>query len=212
MADLNKYLEQLQGFDINDVDWDRVGVWPAPVRIVLSLVAAGLIIFAGYYFIVKDKNRQLEVAEKKELDLKQSFEKKAYEAANLDKYRQQMIEMDESFSALVSRLPTDTEVPGLLEDIDDKGVESRLTIKSIALQNEVSTEFYVELPIKINVTGGYHEFGAFVSGVAGMPRIVTLHNFKISKSGGGRKGGGLVNSPLSMEIIAKTYRYKAQER
>jgi len=207
VADLNKYVEQLQNFDFNDVDWDRAGVWPLPIKIFLSLLAAGLIIVAGYYFIIKDKNRELDIAASKELELKASFERKAFEAANLERYRQQMVEMQESLGALVSRLPTDTEVPGLLEDIDDKGVESRLLIKSIDLRPEVSTEFYVELPIDVNVSGGYHEFGAFVSGIAGMPRIVTLHDFKIAKSG---KVDDVSAGDLSMKIQAKTYRYRTQ--
>ncbi|WP_045857377.1 type IV pilus inner membrane component PilO [Teredinibacter purpureus] len=209
MADMNQLIEQLQGFDINDVDWDRVGVWPVAVRVLLCFFAAAAIVVAGYFLVVQEKNHELDIAKNKEVQLKTSFETKAFEAANLDRYRQQMLEMKESFGTLVSRLPTDTEVPGLLEDIDNKGVESRLSIQSIALQNEVSTEFYIELPIKINVSGGYHEFGAFVSGVAGMPRIVTLHNFRISKPSSS-SGAGLTNSTLTMEIIAKTYRYKSQ--
>ncbi|ACR12503.1 type 4a pilus biogenesis protein PilO [Teredinibacter turnerae] len=205
MADLNQLLEQAQNFDINDVDWDRVGVWPVPVRALLCLLAAALIVAAGYFFVVKDKNLQLEAAERQETTLRQSFERKAFEAANLDRYRLQMQEMEESFGALVSRLPSDTEVPGLLEDIDEKGVESRSVIESIELQPEVSTEFHIELPIKIKISGGYHEFGAFVSGVAGMPRIVTLHDFTITKP---REDGP---APLNMDIIARTYRYKSQD-
>ena len=94
-------------------------------------------------------------------------------------------------------------MPGLLEDIDEKGVGSRLVIDSITLQPEKPAEFYVELPIDIKVTGGYHEFGSFVSGIAGMPRIVTLHNFSISR----KKDS---SSALVMEIQAKTYRYRNQ--
>lgn len=210
MADFNKFIEQAQNFDINDVDWERVGVWPVPVRALLCAIAAAAIITAGYFFIVKDKNIQLETARRQEVDLKQSFERKAFEAANLERYKLQMEEMQESFGALVSRLPTDTEVPGLLEDIDDKGVESRSVIESIALQNETSTEFHIELPIEIKISGGYHEFGAFVSGVAGMPRIVTLHDFEIKKAGTG-SSQELTNTPLNMTILAKTYRYKSQE-
>ncbi|WP_188150027.1 type 4a pilus biogenesis protein PilO [Teredinibacter waterburyi] len=209
MADLNKYIEQLQDFDVNNIDWDKVGVWPAPARAFLCIVAAAAIIFGGYMLFVKDKNVSLASAQAKESELKTSFERKAFEAANLERYKNQMVEMKETFGALVSRLPTDTEVPGLLEDIDDKGVDSRLTIKSIALQNEVSTEFHIELPIKIVVSGGYHEFGAFVSGIAGMPRIVTLHDFTISKEAKKNAAG---NSVLSMDILAKTYRYKSQDK
>jgi type IV pilus assembly protein PilO len=111
--------------------------------------------------------------------------------------------MEVSFNALKQQLPKDTEVPGLLEDIDEKGVDSRLEIQSITLLPEVASEFYIELPIEIKVSGGFHEFGAFVSGVAGMPRIVTLHDFSIGKKDKG--------SNLSMTINAKTYRYKEQE-
>jgi type IV pilus assembly protein PilO len=114
-----------------------------------------------------------------------------------------MKEMEESFGALVAQLPSDTEVPGLLEDIDEKGAESGLTINSISLQPEKTAEFYVELPISVKVSGSYHDLGNFVSGIAGMPRIVTLHDYTIAKA----KSGGL----LDMVITAKTYRYKGQE-
>lgn len=204
MADFSKMMEQLQDFDINNIDWDRMGVWPASARIFLALLATIVIVVGAYYFIVKDKNTELERKKSEEKTLRESFEKKAFEAANLDRYRAQMIEMEESFGALVKQLPSSTEVPGLLDDIDEKGVQSRLTIKSITPQAERTTEFYVELPIRIVVDGGYHEFGTFVSGVAGMPRIVTLHDFSIKAAGGG-------NNLLTMDVLAKTYRYKAQE-
>lgn len=203
MADLNKYIEQLQNFDINEVDWDKIGVWPAPVKVALCLVAAIVILVGCHFLIVKDKNLELERAQINEKDLKKSFETKAYEAANLDRYRKQMEEMSGTLEALVSRLPGSIEVPALLDDLDDKGLEARLEIETITPQKEVTTEFYIELPIMIKVQGGYHEFGAFVSGVAGMPRIVTLHDFAISR--------GSTDGSLKMDITAKTYRYKAQE-
>ncbi len=204
MADLKGLMEQLQDFDINDIDWDRIGVWPAPARVFVALMAVAVIVFGAFYFIVRDKNSSLEKKEAEERSLRQSFERKAFEAANLDRYRAQMIEMEESFGALVKQLPSSTEVPGLLDDIDEKGVQSRLTIKSITPQSERATEYYVELPIKIVVDGGYHEFGTFVSGIAGMPRIVTLHDFSI-------RSAGSSNSMLTMDILAKTYRYRAQD-
>ena len=203
MADLNQYIEQLQNFDINDVDWERIGVWPAPIKIILCIVAVIVILVGCHFLIVKDKNQQLEVEKGQEAQLRRSFETKAYEAANLDRYRKQMQEMSGTLEALVSRLPSTIELPGLIEDIDDKINEARLDMDSITPQQEVPTEFHIERPIKINVTGGYHEFGAFVSGIAGMPRIVTLHNFSIKR----KTEGNL----LEMEIMAKTYRYKAQE-
>ena len=205
MADMQEYLEQLKNFNLAEVDWNRVGVWPLPGRILLFVIAIALIVAGCYFLVVKDKNAALEGAERKEKDLKAQFEKKAFEAANLEKYRNQMVEMEESFGALVKQLPSDTEVPGLLEDVNAKGLESRLTIQAIDLKAERQSEFYVELPIEIRVSGGYHEFGAFVSGVAGMPRIVTLHDFSITKA----SNAGTSN--LNMTIQAKTYRYKDQE-
>lgn len=203
MADMSEYTEQLKNFNLSEVNWERVGVWPAPARIFLFAIAVVVIIAGTYFLVVKDKNMQLAGAERKEVDLKGRFETKAYEAANLEKYRLQMVEMEESFEALKKQLPKDTEVPGLLEDIDEKGIDSRLAIESITLQPEIATEFYVELPIEIKVSGGYHEFGAFVSGVAGMPRIVTLHDYTIKNDG--------KSNNLNMTIQAKTYRYKEQE-
>lgn len=205
MADLNSYLEQLQDFDINEVDWERIGVWPVPVKIALCIVIVIVMFVACHFLIIKDKNIQLDSVRNKEVTLKQSFEAKAFEAANLDRYRKQMEEMSVILEALISRLPSSIEVPGLLEDIDDKAVDSRLDINGIIPQSEVPTEFYIELPIRVSVTGGYHEFGAFVSGIAGMPRIVTLHDFTISG------GKGASSDLLTMEIVAKTYRYKSQE-
>jgi type IV pilus assembly protein PilO len=203
MADIREYIEQLKTIDFTEINWERVGVWPWPARSFLAVAAGGAIVAAAYFLVVKDKQLQLEDAVRKEVSLKETFQKKAFEASNLEKYRQQIAEMEESFEALKKQLPNDTEVPGLLEDIDEKGVGSRLVIDSITLQPEKQAEFYVELPIDIKVTGGYHEFGSFVSGIAGMPRIVTLHNFSISR----KKDSG---SALVMEIQAKTYRYRNQ--
>ncbi len=203
MADFATYVEQLKNLNMSDIEWDKVGVWPAPARVFLFVVAVAVIFAGAYFLVVKEKNQSLATAEHRERTLRTEFEKKAFEAANLERYRQQMDEMRESFGALVKQLPSDTEVPGLLEDIDEKGVSSRLIINSITLQPERPSEFYVELPIEVRVTGGYHEFGAFVSGVAGMPRIVTLHDFNIVKERG--------SNNLNMTIQAKTYRYKEQE-
>ncbi len=205
MADFNKYIEQLQEFDFNNIDWDRIGVWPMPVKILLCMLAVLAIFLACHFLVVKDKNQQLKVITSKEQQLRKSFETKAYEAANLDRYRQQMEEMSGTLNALVSRLPSSIEMPGLLDDLEDKAIESRLDIEAINPQSEVPTDFHIELPLKISVTGGYHEFGAFVSGIAGMPRIVTLHDFTVERAK--NDDGGV----LKMDILAKTYRYKAQE-
>ncbi|MFL0804985.1 MAG: type 4a pilus biogenesis protein PilO [Agarilytica sp.] len=204
MADINQYIEQIQNFDFNDVDWDRIGVWPVPIKIIMCLLAVIVLLFGCHFLIIKDKNQQLAQSTNKESELRRSFETKAYEAANLDRYRKQMQEMSGTLNALVSRLPSSIEMPGLLDDLEDKAIEARLDIEAIKPQSETPTDFHIELPLKISVNGGYHEFGAFVSGIAGMPRIVTLHDFSVRRSG---KEG----SSLKMEILAKTYRYKPQE-
>lgn len=197
-------LRSLREFDVNDINLDNIGNLPMLVRIILCVLLFTLVLVAGYYYHIKDLQAQLLGVEKSELTLKQDYEKKAFQVANLDAYRRQMTEMEESFGALISQLPSDTEVPGLLEDITNKGLLNGLEISSIDLQPEVSREFYVELPIAISASGSYHDLGAFISGMAGLPRIVTLHDFTIRAS-------AEENAPLNLSITAKTYRYKDGE-
>jgi len=194
-------LRSLREFDITDLDFDNIGNWPGPVKIILCLLILIGVTVGGYYYHIEELQLQLAKVEAQEVELKKDFEKKAFQAANLEAYRQQMVEMEESFGALVSQLPSDTEVPGLLEDITNKGLLNGLEIGSIKLNKEQAKEFYVELPISIQAVGSYHDLGAFVSGMAGLPRIVTLHDFGISVRGGD-------TNKLSMSITAKTYRYK----
>lgn len=200
---LEDTLEQLKNFDVNDVDFNRIGVWPAAGKAFVCVVAIAAILAITYFMFVQDLNLEFERSVAKEQELRSSFEKKSFEAANLEAYRAQKEEMKKSLAALVSQLPSDTEVPGLLEDIDERGVESGLDIKSIKLQPEVAKEFYIELPIDIEMVGGYHDMGAFVNGIAAMPRIVTLHDYDMKMS----KDGAL----LAITIKAKTYRYKSQD-
>lgn len=192
-------IKELEGFDINELDFENIGSWPIIVKVVAWTIAFSAVLALGYFYDIADLQLQQTQVEKKEQDLRKEFSRKAFQAANLDAYRKQMVEMEESFGALVSQLPSDTEVPGLLEDITNKGRENGLEIKSIKLQPEQALEFYVELPINISVVGTYHDMAAFVSGVAGLPRIVTLHDFVIEDLGKGN---------LEMQITAKTYRYK----
>ena len=123
-------------------------------------------------------------------------------ATALEAYKVQMAEMEESFGALLRQLPSDTEVPGLLEDITRTGLGSGLEFSEIKLQPEVVQQFYIELPIKISVVGSYHDLATFVSGVASLPRIVTLHDFEVAPVAA--EAG---SSRLAMSILAKTYRY-----
>jgi len=194
-------IRDLRELDVGELSFDNIGRWPMAVKVIVWALAFLVFIGLGYALDISDLRDDLARAETKEGQLKKEFEDKAFKAANLEALRKQMAQMEESFGALVSQLPSDTEVPGLLEDITNKGVASGLEIKSIQLQPEQSKEFYVELPISIKVTGSYHDFGTFVSGIAGLPRIVTLHDFKIIAD---PKKPGV----LSMDIAARTYRYK----
>mgnify|MGYP001186549227 CR=1 FL=1 len=197
-------VRSVREFDFGNLDLDNVGSWPIAIKISAWVLLLALVLVGGFYYHIDDLQLELAAAEEKELDLKKDFETKAFQAANLDAYRQQMVEMEESFGALVSQLPSETEVPGLLEDITNKGLLNGLDIAVIDLQSEKESEFYIELPIEIVASGSYHDLGAFISAMAGLPRIVTLHDFQIDTSSDNRHF-------LDIEILAKTYRYKDDE-
>lgn len=194
-------IEELKRFDWNDLaDIETIGVWPAPVKLLLGFIIFVGCLAAGYWFHIKTLQETLTSVTAEETGLRDELQSKAVLAANLESYRQQMADMEESFGALLSQLPSQTEVPGLLEDITFTGLGSGLEFSSIQLLSEVEQEFYIELPINIEVSGGYHDFGAFVSGVASLSRIVTLHDFDIDNQTG---------NDLNMTIIARTYRYNS---
>ncbi|PCJ47709.1 MAG: pilus assembly protein PilP [Moraxellaceae bacterium] len=196
--DIKEFIDSL-----NNLDPENIGGWPLPVKILAWVFAFGVAGFAVYYFTLADSLKQLEKIEKQEIEFMTTYESKAHKAANLDRLKQQMLDMETSFGALLRQLPSDTEVPGLLEDISHTGLSAGLEFDSINLGTESEREFYVELPIEIKVKGGYHSLGAFISGVSALPRIVTLHDFVI-------KTGDSPNN-LEMTITARTYRYNEQE-
>lgn len=196
---LRGIIDEVRTFDRADYELDNIGVWPRLVKALVLILVFSLLLGLGYYFKVKELYAEFDRAVAREQKLKKDYEERAFEVANLEVYRLQMEQIEESFQGLLAQLPADTEVPGLLEDITELGLGSSLTINSITLQPERAAEFYVELPINIVVTGGYHDFGAFVSGIAGLPRIVTLHDYTIEQAGG---------NMLRLSINAKTYRYK----
>ena len=196
---LQDSLDQLKSVDFNDLDLNNIGSWPGVVKFILALLLFALVLGGGYFLHITEKQKQLDRVVKQEQSLRKDYKDKAAQAANLDAYRQQKKEMEAEFGALLRQLPSDTEVPGLLEDITRTAVDNELSIESIDLQAERKTEFYVELPIAIVVEGDFHKIGTFVSGVANLSRIVTLHDFDIAP----QRDGQL----LKMEILAKTYRY-----
>jgi type IV pilus assembly protein PilO len=201
---MNDTLEQLKNFDVNNIDFEKIGVWPLPGKAFVIVLLVVIVFSLTYYLKIRDLNASLETEQAKEVTLKKTYEAKSFEAANLDAYRAQMEETKKTPTSLLSNLPSKTEVPGLLEDIGARGTESGLAIGNIEIQPDKVAEYYIEVPIKIAVNGGYHDMGGFVSGVAGMPRIVTLHDYTITKNKD--------SNVLKMEITAKTYRYKTQEQ
>ena len=192
--------------ELSDLDLANIARWPAAARAVVILALMGGVIFLGYWFHTKEQLVELETVEQRELDLKVIFEKKAQQAANLEAYEQQLDEMRESFGAMLRQLPNKTEVEDLLVDVSQTGLAAGLEFELFDPQNEIPKDFYAELPITIRVIGNYHEFGDFISGVAALPRIVTVGDVSIaSKSGTG--GDGL----LAMNLTAKTYRYMDED-
>jgi len=197
----SEWFAGLRNIDINDLDTNNMGSWPPAIKAVAGALLMVLVLALGYNFYISDLESQLDSKREEETTLKEQFASKARMAANLELYTQQMKEMENSFGVLLRQLPSDTEVPGLLEDITRTGLGSGLEFEEIKLLPEVTQPFYIELPIQITVTGAYHDLATFVSGVAGLPRIVTLHDFDIAPA---NPDGG---TKLRMSILAKTYRY-----
>jgi len=194
-------MKDLNNIDLNDLDLSTIGSWPAPVKAIIIILLCVATLVLGYFLDIKDQQGRLDRAERNEISLKRDFESKQAKATNLDAYRLQMKEMEESFGTMLRQLPSKTEVEHLLVDISQTGLASGIEFKLFKPEGEKFTEFYAELPIKITMAGNYHQFGSFVSGVAALPRIVTLHNINITSDKSGN------NSNLIMNLTAKTYRY-----
>ena len=198
---LAESIENLRKVDLSDLDVNNIGSWPPVIKGVVFVLCFVIVLALGYNFHLKDLQASLERAQAEEQSLKQQFTSKAFQAANLEAYKEQMKEMEVSFGALLRQLPSDTEVPGLLEDVTRTGLGSGLEFEEIKLLPEVTQQFYIELPIQISVVGSYHDLATFVSGVASLPRIVTLHDFEL------KPVGTESSSVIRMSVMAKTYRY-----
>jgi type IV pilus assembly protein PilO len=190
-------LDELRSLDPRDP-----GRWPLVVRasavaIAFIAITIGLI----YFFVWSVQRPELQQRQAEEQTLKQEFKDKHSKAVNLELYKQQLKDIERSFGALLRQLPGKTEVPSLLVDISQTGLAAGLQEKLFQPQPEVKKDFYAELPIKIRLTGSYHQFGEFVSGIAALPRIVTLHDIDI------KPDNNNAYDQLSLDLTAKTYRY-----
>ncbi|MDM7861622.1 type 4a pilus biogenesis protein PilO [Alteromonas sp. ASW11-36] len=182
--------------EMNELDFENVALWPFEIKTVVAAVLAIIVGILSYHLIISAKLPVLDQAELREVELKQQFEAKYRIAVNLQAYEDQLARIEEDFSSMLKSLPTSNETPGLLDDITYVGTTAGLTFRVLNWQNEVPKEFYTELPIELEVQGTYHEFGNFVSSIAGLPRIVTLHDFEILSEADG----------LKLQMQAKTYR------
>ncbi len=198
---LNFDLSELSNIDFNDV-----ARWPLALRAVAVILLSVAVISAGLWFDTRNQLDVLDKSNRKEAALKKEFAQKQSKAANLDEYKSQMEEMKKSFGTMLRQLPGETEVEALLVDISQTGLANGLEFELFKPEKEVPAEFYAELPIHIKVVGKYHDFGRFVSDVAALPRIVTLHDFSINSADAKKGQGNLV-----MEATAKTYRYLSEE-
>jgi type IV pilus assembly protein PilO len=207
MNKLKALLDQLRGLDPNDP-----GRWPLAVRVGTVTLAFVLAASAGYwYFVWKAKRPDLLEARAKETELWGTLENKARKAANLQAYKDQLAEMEKSFGAMLRQLPNKTEVPNLLVDISQTGLAAGLDEKLFQPQGENRKDFYAELPITIRLTGNYHQMGNFASGIAALPRIVTLHDVEIVPAGRDARAGAGTTGELTLNVTAKTYRYLDEE-
>lgn len=193
-------VEELQSLDVNDV-----GRWPLVFRAAVIAIVFALVVGLGvYFFIVEDKAPQLKNAQNEEQTLRLSFESKQRKAANYDAYRAQLRQMEQSFGTMLRQLPGETEIPSLIVDISQTGLAAGLQERLFQPQPEIPRDFYAEKPINIVLSGGYHEIATFVSGIAALPRIVTLHDINITPENAGF-------DELTIDVTAKTYRYLEEE-
>ncbi len=194
------FLEELQNLDFNDI-----GRWPFLFRAMFVGLAFVVAVGAGfYYFVYNEQMPRLERAEQEEQELRASFEQKQKKAANFQAYRDQLAEIERSFGTMLRQLPGKTEIPNLLVDISQTGLAAGLQEELFQPVAELQMDFYAEKPIKIRLKGTYHEFGKFVSDIAALPRIVTLHDIAITSA---RDAGEKGSDELVLNVTAKTYRY-----
>lgn len=197
--DLQELMDQLNNLDAEDLK--KIGSAPKPVKIFVLILLAIVIMAAGGWFVVKPEFKKLDKFKKQEITLRQEFDAVQGKAANLEAYKQQLAEMRKSFGALLRQLPDNIDIESLLIDLSQTSVAAGMEVKNFKPSKEEPKEFYSEYPIELSVVGKYHEFGKFVSGLAALPRIVTLQDIDIKPVGPTDPGR------LAMDLKAVTYRY-----
>jgi len=193
--------------ELQSLDPNNPGAWPAWARLSTVIVVAIMILAAGFWFFIKPQLEELDIAKTKEQDLRKEFVSKQEKVAGLDAYKAQLEEMRKSFGSMLRQLPSKTEVPSLLNDISQTRIAASLEEELFKPQGEVPKDFYAEIPNQITVVGTYHEMGAFVSGIAALPRIVTIDDVEIHPTAGKNAAA----NELRMQAYAKTYRYLDDE-
>jgi type IV pilus assembly protein PilO len=192
--------------ELRSLDTSDPGRWPLPIRAgAVAIVFAAAVAMGIYVLVINQEMPGLRAAERQEVDLRAQFEDRQRKAANFDAYRAQLAEIERDFGAMLRQLPGKTEVPSLLVDISQTGLGAGLEEQTFTPMGEIQKDFYAELPIKLRYTGSYHELGNFVSGIAALPRIVTLHDISIKPVNGSNP------DELMLDVTAKTYRYLDEE-
>lgn len=208
--DYRAMMDELRGLDMNNV-----GSWPLFAQAGACALTCLAIVLAGYWFLVRPQLATLKQARRRELQLKREFARKQHKVANLHAYEKQLREMKQDFGQMLKQLPSKGEVANLLNDISQTRAAAGLSEQLFKPSGEIKRDFYAELPNQIKVMGTYHQLANFVSGVAALPRIVTVHHITIhpvNNTGGRRKAGngGGHQHVLAMSAVLTTYRYLQQ--
>ncbi|MET3008173.1 type 4a pilus biogenesis protein PilO [Stenotrophomonas koreensis] len=194
-------------FNINELDFNNIGNWPQNAKVVFCVVLALFIVVMGYLLVFRGQQEELAGLERKEVELRAEFEKEQGRAVNLEPLKQQLAQMEQVLQQMLRQLPSKTEMPDLIIDVSQTALSSGLNNELFQPGVEVPREFYAEKPIKLRMVGSYHQFGAFVSGVASLPRVVilTMHDINLKP----HERGGVIsrNGALVLDGTVKTYRY-----
>ena len=197
-------MSQKKSFNINELDFNNIGAWPQPAKLVFCGLVGLFILVMAWFLLIRGRSEELNNLERQEADLRRDFEEKAGRAANLEPLKQQLAQMEQVLQQMLRQLPSKTEMPDLIVDVSQTALSSGLSNELFKPGPESPREFYAEKPIALRMVGNYHQFGAFVSGVASLPRVVilTMHDISLKPK---------VNGALELSGTVKTYRYLDDE-